>query len=407
MKRIIHITSSLGGGAGMAVRNIVESLESIGSPVSFITKEQIDCNLGYIDYPKSIFRRILNRYKKYKLRCTKKKSPSTEFISYMPVFHPFVLYENSEIIHLHWVSDFVALNKLTAFPFNQKLKVVWTLHDFNAITGGCHYLHGCEKYLHKCSECPQLISCNNYDPIRINFVSKELFFQNNDVHLVCTSSYVLDKVKKSYLCSLAKSISLIGLAADCDVFKPYINLKSEFVNFLSFPSGKIILGICANNLEREVKGLHKFIKLLNGFDRKNDIHVVSMGAGNLDFGDIGYTPLGNIALPYFKSLFYNSIDYFVSFSDEEAFGQTIIESLYCGTPVISTEVGCALDVIDDGFNGFLISNEEQKFNAVIGNLLNSNIKFNRSEIRKNIIEKVNWNEIALQYSKLYDEVFNS
>jgi len=38
---------------------------------------------------------------------------------------------------------------------------------------------------------------------------------------------------------------------------------------------------------------------------------------------------------------------------EETFGLTIVESLACGTPVISYPVGIAPDIIEDGVNGFL------------------------------------------------------
>jgi len=45
---------------------------------------------------------------------------------------------------------------------------------------------------------------------------------------------------------------------------------------------------------------------------------------------------------------------------EETFGLTVIESLACGTPVISYPIGVSPDVIDDGVNGFIVQDSNPR-----------------------------------------------
>jgi glycosyltransferase involved in cell wall biosynthesis len=51
--------------------------------------------------------------------------------------------------------------------------------------------------------------------------------------------------------------------------------------------------------------------------------------------------------------FYHNIDILVFSSISEGFGLPIIEAMACGTPVVSTPVGIALDIIKDGENSFM------------------------------------------------------
>jgi hypothetical protein len=62
--------------------------------------------------------------------------------------------EAPEIIHLHWVAGFV--DHPGFFQHNAGRKFVWTLHDMNPFTGGCHHADGCDRYTRSCTGCPQL-----------------------------------------------------------------------------------------------------------------------------------------------------------------------------------------------------------------------------------------------------------
>ena len=62
----------------------------------------------------------------------------------------------SDLVNLHWVADLLdyrTLPRLTA-----QLPVVWTFHDMNAFTGGCHYCESCRRFQDRCGSCPLLMT---------------------------------------------------------------------------------------------------------------------------------------------------------------------------------------------------------------------------------------------------------
>ena len=92
-------------------------------------------------------------------------------------------------------------------------------------------------------------------------------------------------------------------------------------------------------------------------------------------------------------------------SIEEAFGQVFIESLACGTPVASFPNGGGLDIIKNGFNGFLA---EDFTSSSLANTINKtlNTTFDKEAIRKDILERFNIEDKADQYIKLYESILN-
>ena len=75
--------------------------------------------------------------------------------------------EEADVINLHWVPSMWDYNLF------QKLNkpIVWTLHDMNPFSGGCHYSGNCIGFTTDCKNCPQLEGTRNP-----NFASKLLKF---------------------------------------------------------------------------------------------------------------------------------------------------------------------------------------------------------------------------------------
>ena len=63
--------------------------------------------------------------------------------------------------------------------------------------------------------------------------------------------------------------------------------------------------------------------------------------------------LGYLSDKYSTSLVYNAADVFIAPSVVEAFGYVIMESLYCGTPVVAFDVGGIPDMIKHKENGYI------------------------------------------------------
>jgi hypothetical protein len=52
--------------------------------------------------------------------------------------------QEATVINLHWVAGLI--DYLKAPQIFKNKAVVWTLHDMNVFTGGCHYSHDCQRY---------------------------------------------------------------------------------------------------------------------------------------------------------------------------------------------------------------------------------------------------------------------
>src|SRR6185369_7969551 len=81
-------------------------------------------------------------------------------------------------------------------------------------------------------------------------------------------------------------------------------------------------------------------------------------------------------------MIYRNADLFVLASENETFGQVLIEAMACGVPVIASNVGGIPEIISDSYNGYLIPSEDSSILAQkIEVLLNDN------DIREQFIKR--------------------
>jgi glycosyltransferase involved in cell wall biosynthesis len=101
---------------------------------------------------------------------------------------------------------------------------------------------------------------------------------------------------------------------------------------------------------------------------------------------------------------YHALDLYLVTSREEGGPLAILESLATGTPIVSTKVGLAPDLINHAWNGYLTETED--IDALVDNAANLIASRNNQQ---NIIENglksikpYDWPIIASRY---YDEVY--
>jgi glycosyltransferase involved in cell wall biosynthesis len=107
--------------------------------------------------------------------------------------------------------------------------------------------------------------------------------------------------------------------------------------------------------------------------------------------------------------FYSQADLLLLFSKVEIFGMVILEAMACGCPVLSTPTPGALDVITDGINGFIISNNNPtEIARRISDIFADSAKYEiiRENATRTAQEKYSWQVIANQYYEFYHEKIN-
>ncbi len=102
---------------------------------------------------------------------------------------------------------------------------------------------------------------------------------------------------------------------------------------------------------------------------------------------------------------YKSGDIFVCPSLYENFGQAILEAAAADLPIISTPVGVATDLIDDGKNGFITSfnNPEELAEKMLTLLDNEGLRSKFSQdVRMSVEKEYRWDKIIKKYLAIYD-----
>ncbi len=79
----------------------------------------------------------------------------------------------------------------------------------------------------------------------------------------------------------------------------------------------------------------------------------------------------------------------------------ILESLCCGTPVISTTVGGIAEVIDNS-NGILINENIDELATAMENMIHNYAKYDRHDIAQNANNKFSYETVGKQYVDLYN-----
>jgi glycosyltransferase involved in cell wall biosynthesis len=99
--------------------------------------------------------------------------------------------------------------------------------------------------------------------------------------------------------------------------------------------------------------------------------------------------------------FQNALALVMPIQWEEPFGLVVIESMACGTPVISWNRGSMPEIIDNGVNGYIV-NSFDEFVAKVGEIE----KISRSEVRKHVEEKFSLGSMVHNYKKVYEQVLS-
>ncbi len=118
------------------------------------------------------------------------------------------------------------------------------------------------------------------------------------------------------------------------------------------------------------------------------------------------TFVGDVS-PYELPLYYNSASAFVLPSLREALPLSILEAMSCGLPVITTNVSGMPQVIQDGYNGFLVepANSEELYQRI--ELLASNPELREEmgeKARKLVSEEYRWDIISKKTLDVYERV---
>lgn len=261
-----------------------------------------------------------------------------------------------DLIHIHNLHNcYINLPMLFDYIKKNNKKVVWTLHDCWSFTGQCPYFTavGCEKWKTGCHDCEQINrypSCSVDRTDKMWKLKKEWFTGVQNLTIVTPSQWLADLVKQSFLKDYP--VKVINNGIDLDVFKP---TESDFRTKHNLEDKKIILGVASVWEVR--KGLDVFIELSKRLDDRYKIVLV----GTNDEVD-KKLPEGIISIHRTSNQkelaeLYTAADVFFIPTREDNFPTVNMESLACGTPVLTFNTGGSPEMVDEA-TGVVLMNED-------------------------------------------------
>lgn len=245
---------------------------------------------------------------------------------------------NPDVIHLHNIHGYY-INVELLFNYLKICgkRIIWTLHDCWSFTGHCCYFDYamCDKWKLGCTRCVQKCEypSSYMDRSKINWNRKrKLFTSISNMTLVTPSNWLSNLVKLSYMNEYP--IRVINNGIDIGVFKP---TPSNIRKVYGIGEKKIILGVAAQWDRR--KGLNYIADIASKID--DDYQVVVIGATQQQKSNL---PNNITVIPQTNSTvelaeWYTAAEVFINPTLEDNYPTTNLESIACGTPVVTFNTG--------------------------------------------------------------------
>ena len=261
-----------------------------------------------------------------------------------------------DVIIVLFMSKFLTYKNLFELNKITKAPILLYMMDMAPMTGGCHYSWNCLGYLKLCGNCPALFSNNSYDQTYQNMIFNQKYIDQTNIFPIAGSEGQFLQISKSNLFNKKEKFKVL-LSVNEKQYFPSDKLAAR--HKFQLPENSKIIFFGAGSFTEKRKGLDELLSslkiLATMIDDSQNIHLAIAGENReileralpFPFTLLGYLDHNDLSIAY------ASADVFVSPSIEESGPMMINQSLMCGTPVVSFELGVALDLVITGKTGYL------------------------------------------------------
>ncbi len=404
--RVLHISTHQTGGAALAALRLHRSLLDCGVDSRMLTLDgdgddklvsryspiiDFQKSKGIAKICKSVLYRLnigIGRY--WRMHDKARQDHECQYTYPISLYrverHPLVKW--ADVIHLHFCDDFI--NYPTFFK-KVKKPIVWTLHDIGIGYGGFHYKNDHDTLL------------PDFETLEKEFcrIKRESLLKIRNLSIVSLSQEMYDFTKSIDFIT-DKNNRIIYNSVDTNSFLMKDRLKSR--EELNLPQNKTVLLFICEYVHTKSKGLDVLKESIGSFDKQNILLCI---VGNYDSeikkkDKIDTLYFGKITDAVLLSKLYSAADYLVVPSFQESFGQTALESMACGTPVVVFPIGamkeyvhpeqgivcsdCSLPALKDGIEEAL------------------NKSYDGYQLRKYVTDNFSPSKIAQMYINVYKSI---
>jgi glycosyltransferase involved in cell wall biosynthesis len=311
-----------------------------------------------------------------------------------------------DVLHLHWVSKLIDVPSFFA-SVPSDLPIVWTLHDMNPFTGGCHFSSGCEAFRSACGNCAQIACSSGIDLSYRILREKRAAVRDKNLHVVAPSRWLIEAAKKSAVLGEARSYHTIPYGLDIDALSPRDPAAAR--RQLGLSEHAFVLGFGAASLTNRRKGFQELRAALTQL-RGDNIVALVFGGGELP--PESDSRLKTVSVGYVQGAdrlanLYSAMSAFALPSLEDNLPQTGLEAMACGTPVVAFHAGGIPDFVIPGQTGLLArTGDAGELARQIQWLIDHRNQLAplKAQARQIVVERFNSDVEVQNYIELYQEV---
>lgn len=405
------------GGAGVAAYRLHKLERKANINSHLLVNDIVTPNDVSIDAPSSFLAKLEAFIKPYANSLMRRLILTSSIM-----FHSFNWFPDSvgkriarykpDLLHIHWIGGgFIRPESLKKIS----VPIVWTLHDVWPFSGACHHVCSEQRFFHGFNKNNRPQSESGLDLNYWLWQRKREMLDQLQITFVAPSHWIMDQAKNSYL---GKNQRIVYIPNGIDISKFKVGDKLGLRNKWKISEkSKVILFAAHNPLLDKNKGIDKLIKavsILPDIYKKNTIVIVAgshvptkslFTKSGVSILDIGVVSDENTMIEL-----YNISDITVVPSQVETLSYVTMESMACGTPCVSFDVGGVTDMIQHMDNGYLakpydISDLSRGINLI---LYNSSLrkKFERLS-RKKIVQHFTELQMLHSYLSLYKKLLKS
>ncbi len=396
--QIDHITFSKTGGAGIVAQTIAKAQRNLGFDVNVWTVVDSDLRSEPLTRPDITLAAALDRVV---------VSSHHEMTLFSPIRGRLESLDLKKIrpnstIHMHWMTGVINQQSLKNL-LDSGRKVVWTLHDMNPFTGGCHHAHDCDGYVSACSNCPQAKGIFGRT-VSLSLKKKLLSRSYPNLRVVSPTSWLARQAAKSAVFQ-GQQLSVVPNPIN-DEFFSTVDRQASRKKF-SIAEENFVGAVIAKDLADPNKNVAMVLKGLELASKTSTrpITLLLIGKNGISFSsnNVNVRLFGEIPVDQIPEIV-ASADVVLSGSAAESAGMTIVECAALGIPAIALENGGTSNLIEDSITGFLVQDFESFTSRISELTRDKHRSFELGMAARKLALKHKTNLIAKTYIELYESI---
>ncbi len=267
-------------------------------------------------------------------------------------------YRRADILHFHGTHGY--FNYLALPQLVKHKPAVFTLHDMWPLTGHCSYSYDCERWKIGCGQCPypEAHPAIKRDNTRLEWKLKNWVYKHSHLTVVVLCNWLKQISEQSLLKRFP--IHNIPNGLDLNVYRPLDKGKCRTI--LGISECSEVLMFVSLQLNDRRKGTDLLLQSLKSLPQslKKDMVLLTLGEGGQIFSDlvgIKTLDLGYVRNDHLKAIAYSAASLFVLPTRADNLPLVLQESMACGTPMVSFNVGGVPELVRPGLTGCLVEPE--------------------------------------------------